>query len=85
MTRKSIHHRKDVVARIRAHRPLAAVADDITPATGTDTSIVAALRARLTAKDTQIAELRSALRERDRTIAILHGQLDRFHNANNQP
>ena len=33
--------------------------------------------ARLTAKDTQIAELRAALRERDRTIATLHGELEK--------
>ena len=29
------------------------------------------------AKDTQIAELRAALRERDRTIATLHGELEK--------
>lgn len=36
-----------------------------------------ALRARLTAKDAQIAELKAALRDRDHTIAALHGELDR--------
>ena len=50
MIRKSIHHRKNVLAQIRAHRPLPAVAEDIAPATGSDTSIVAALRGWLTAK-----------------------------------
>jgi DNA-binding transcriptional MerR regulator len=48
------------------------------PAPDTETSIVAALRARLTAKDTQIAELKAALRERDRTISTLHGKLERM-------
>jgi hypothetical protein len=85
VTRNSIHRRKDVVARIRAHRPLAAVTDDIAPAPGGDTSIIAALRGRLTAKDNHIAELKAALRERDRTIALLHGQLDKLHNTSNQP
>jgi hypothetical protein len=85
VTRNSIHRRRDVVARIRAHRPLAAVTDDIPPAPGGDTSIIAALRGRLTAKDTQIAELKAALRERDRTIALLHGQLDRLDTASHQP
>jgi hypothetical protein len=85
VTRNSIHRRKDVVARIRAHRPLAAVGGDIAPASGGDTSIVAALRGRLTAKDNPIPELKAALRERDRTIAILHGRLDRLDTANHRP
>ena len=42
---------------------------------------VAALRARLTAKDAQIADLKAALRERDRTISVLHGELDKLHAA----
>lgn len=78
VTRKSIYRREDLLALIYAHRPVVAVADD-PPPPGTETSIVAALRARLTAKDTQIAELRAALRKRDQTIAALHGELDRLH------
>lgn len=77
VTRKSIYRREDLVALIRVHRPVVAVPDDDPPPPGTETSIVAALRARLTAKDTQIAELRAALRERDRTIATLHGELEK--------
>ena len=68
---------EDLLALIHAHRPVVAVPDD-PPPPGTETSIVAALRARLTAKDTQIAELRAALRERDRTIATLHGELHKL-------
>lgn len=83
VTRKSIHRRKDVLAIIHAERPLAAVTDDIAPPTTADNSIVAALRARITAKDAQISDLNAALRERDRTIAILHGQLDKLHATNN--
>lgn len=79
VTRKSIYQRHDLVALIHAHRPVAAVPDDKPPPPDTESSIVAALRARLTAKDTQIAELRAALRQRDRTIAALHGQLDKLH------
>ena len=80
VTRNSIHRRKDVVARIRAHQPLTPVSDGVAPAPQGDTSIVAALRARLTAKDHQIAGLKAELRERDQTIALLHGQLDKLHN-----
>jgi uncharacterized protein involved in exopolysaccharide biosynthesis len=84
VTRKSIHHPKDLLAQIRAHRPLTAITDDITaPTPDNDTSIIAALRARLTAKDTQISELKATLREREQTIAVLHGQLDKLHDARN--
>ncbi len=62
-------------------RPVAAVTDDPAPPTDQETSIVAALRARLTAKDAQIADLKAALRERDRTISVLHGELDKLHAA----
>ena len=82
VTRKSIYRRDDLVARIRAHRPVAAVTDDAAPpAADQETSIVAALRARLTAKDAQIADLKAALRDRDRTISVLHGELDTLHAA----
>ena len=33
------------------------------------------------AKDAQIADLKAALRERDRTISVLHGELDKLHAA----
>jgi hypothetical protein len=65
------------VALIRAHRPVTAVPDDPPPPRDTETSIVTALRAYLTAKDTQIAQLKAALRERDRSIAALHGELEK--------
>lgn len=77
VTRKSIYQRHDLVALIRAHRPVATVPDDKPSLPDTETSIVAALRARLTAKDTQIAQLKSTLRDRDRTIATLHGELEK--------
>jgi hypothetical protein len=77
VTPKSIYRREDLVALIRAHRPVNTLPDDKPPTPDTETSIVAALRARLTAKDTQIAQLKATLRERDRTIAALHGALER--------
>ena len=78
VTRKSIYHRADLVSLIRAHRPLGAVTDDPpAPPVDAQTSIVAALRSRLAAKDAQIADLKASLRERDRTIAALHGELDK--------
>ena len=77
VTPKSIYRREDLVALIRAHRPVTTLPDDKPPTPDTETSIVAALRARLTAKDTQIAQLKATLRERDRTISALHGALER--------
>ena len=60
---------------------MATVIDEIAPATAADTSIVAALRGRLTAKDLQTADLKAAcLRERQQTIATLHGLLGKLHN-----
>jgi len=46
---------------------------------GTESSIIAALRTRLTVKDTQIAELKAQLRQRAQTIEVLHGELDKLH------
>ncbi len=77
VTRKSIYRHDDLVARIRAHRPVEAVTDDPPESVDSQTSIVAALRARLTAKDAQIAELKAAVRERDEIIAALHGELEK--------
>lgn len=78
VSRTAIHRRKELLALIRAHRPLEAVDVDTSPppAANTETSIVAALRSRLIAKDKQIAELKATLRQRDHTIAALHGELD---------
>jgi hypothetical protein len=42
-----------------------------TPKQASSTSIVATLRSRLIAKDTQITELKAQLRQRDQTIAVL--------------
>ncbi len=47
------------------------------PPPESETSILAALRSRLTAKETQIADLKAALRQRDNTIAALHGELEK--------
>lgn len=80
VTRKSIHYRPDLLALIRAHQPLAAV-DTAAPPQATDgePSIVTALRSRLTAREDLITELKATLRERDRTIATLHGEIEKLH------
>lgn len=80
VTRASIQRRPELRAKIKAHQRLAPVdttAARPAPADG-DSSILAALRLRLTAKETEIAELKSLLRERERTIATLHGEIDRL-------
>ncbi|CQD02142.1 MULTISPECIES: hypothetical protein [Mycobacterium] len=80
VTRKSIYHRPTLLALIETHRTVTVVPDEPAPAAaGPESSIVAALRLRLTAKDAQIAELKAALRERDQTIAVLHGEIDKLH------
>lgn len=79
VTRPSIHRRPRLLALIKAHQPLEVVDNAAAPtAIGGESSIVAALRSRLTAKDTQIAELKATLRARDQTIATLHGEIDRL-------
>lgn len=78
MTRASIHRRPDLRAKIKAHQRSAAVDSTATPTASSDgdSSILAALRLRLTVKETEVAELKSLLRERERTIAALHGEID---------
>lgn len=79
VSRTAIHRRKELLALIRAHQPVAAVDEDATPSPAdTENSIVAALRSRLITKDTQIAELKAQLRQRDQTIAVLHGELEKL-------
>lgn len=80
VSRTAIHRRKELLTLIRAHRPLEAVDTETAPpaAADTETSIVAALRSRLIAKDAQIAELKAQLRQRDQTIAVLHGELEKL-------
>jgi hypothetical protein len=73
-SRRTVYGHKDLLERIRAHTQLAPA-----PAPRDDTgsnSIIAALRHQLTAKDTQSAELKAKLRDRDSTIATLYGQLE---------
>lgn len=72
MTRKTIYH-QHLLARIRAHTQLAPApsADD-----GRSNGIIAALRAQLTAKHKEIASLKTMLRQRDTTIAMLYGKLE---------
>lgn len=80
VTRPSIHRRPRLLALIKAHQPLASVdtADPRPARPDGESGIVAALRSRLTSKDTQIAELKATLRERDQIIATLHGEIDRL-------
>ncbi|MUL79730.1 DUF6262 family protein [Mycolicibacterium sp. CBMA 226] len=78
VSRSVIHRRPTIREQIRSYQPLTPVADEPPPpATDTESSIIAALRARLKAKDAQLSELKSQLRERDTIIATLHGELAR--------
>ncbi len=78
VSRSVIHRRHTVREQIRSYQPLTTVPDEPPPAaTDSESSIIAALRARLKAKDAALAELKSQLRERDIIIATLHGELAR--------
>lgn len=56
VTRKSIHNRPKLLAQIEAHRTLAVVSDEPQSASGgAESGIIAALRNRLTVKDTDRA------------------------------
>lgn len=79
--RNSIYRRPELLALIRAYQPLHEATDAPPPSSssaGPESSIVAALRSRLTAKDTLIADLRTQLRQRDTIIAALQGELERL-------
>jgi len=65
-----------LVARIRAYRPVETVTDDTPTSVGPQSSIVAALRNRLTTKDAQIDDLKAELRQRDQIIAALRGEVE---------
>lgn len=72
--RKTVYKHDDIVAVIDAYRHQPTSADNVV--TAHETSIVAALRAQLAAKDTEIRTLRTQLTEQESTIALLYGQLD---------
>ncbi|MCH9732069.1 MAG: transposase [Actinomycetia bacterium] len=72
--RKTIYKHDDLVAVIDAYRHHPASPDNASPTR--ETSIMAALRAQLAAKDSEIRTLRSKLAEQESTIALLYGQLD---------
>ena len=63
---------------IRTLAPFTEVPNDPPcPAADSESSILAALRSRLKATETQISELKNQLRERDNIIATLHGELSK--------
>lgn len=78
VSRSVIHRRPKIREQIRSYQPLTTGPDEPSPAaTDSESSIVAALRACLKAKDAQIGEMKSQLRKRDTVIATLHGELAR--------
>jgi hypothetical protein len=79
VTRPSIHRRPELLALIKAHQRRTPISTAIPAAPDTgESSIVAALRSRVIANDNEIRELKAQLRERERTIAMLHGELDKL-------
>ncbi|RIS05862.1 DUF6262 family protein [Mycobacteroides abscessus] len=78
ISRSVIHRRRELREQISALQPLDAVPDEPPPQpVDIESSIIAALRTRLKAKEAQLAGLRAQLRERDTIIATLHGELTR--------
>ncbi|UXA21103.1 transposase [Mycobacterium sp. SMC-4] len=74
--RKTVYKHDDLVAVIDAYRHHPSTPDNAS--TTRETSILAALRAQLAAKDTEIRTLRTKLAEQESTIALLYGQLDSY-------
>ncbi|GAC78409.1 hypothetical protein SAMN04488550_2391 [Gordonia malaquae] len=72
VTRKTIYNHPDLWEKIRAHTTIAPPPE----AAATDSSIVSALRAQLTANDAELHRLRAELRAKDVLIATLYGRLD---------
>lgn len=78
VSRSVIHRRSGLRERLRTLVPLAEVPDEPPPpAADSESSVIAALRTRLKAKDAQVAKLNAQLRERDTIIATLHGELSK--------
>jgi hypothetical protein len=78
VSRKTIYKHDDLVALIKQYRDRPTTAGG--PAsTGRETSIDAALRRRLAAKDKEIAALKATVAEQQSTIELLYGQLDTLH------
>ena len=74
VARKTIYKHRDLVAVIDQYRG-GTTTVDLTP-TGRESSIVAALRIQLAAKDNEIKTLKAKLHQHESTIAVLYGQLD---------
>jgi Family of unknown function (DUF6262) len=72
--RKTIYKHDDLVAVIDQYRRHPTPAD--LAATGRETSIVAALRTQLAAKESEIRTLKAQVHQHESTIALLYGQLD---------
>ena len=77
VSRKTIYKHDDLVALIKQYRDRPS-ASQPAPA-GRETSIDAALRRRLAAKDKEIAALKATVAEQQSTIELLYGQLDTLH------
>lgn len=77
VSRKTIYKHDDLVTVIEQYRDRPT---DREPAsTSRETSIDAALRHRLAAKDKEIAALKATVAEQQSTIELLYGQLDTLH------
>jgi hypothetical protein len=74
VTRKTVYKHPDLIAVIDQYRHQPASAEQTT--TGRDTSIVAALRRKIAAQDSEIRELKTTIAQQVTTIELLYGQLD---------
>jgi hypothetical protein len=73
--RKTVYKHRDLIAVIDQYRQQPST--DLAPP-GRETSIVAALRSRLAAKDNEIKQLRATVAQQQATIELLYGQLDTY-------
>jgi hypothetical protein len=74
VTRKTVHKHDHVIAIIDQYRHHAA--PEPPPSAGRDSSIIAALRTKLAARDKEVADLKATVAQQKTTIELLYGQLD---------
>ncbi len=77
VSRKTIYKHDDLVTVIEQYR--GRHTDRQPASTGRETSIHAALRHKLAAKDKEIAALKATVAEQQSTIELLYGHLDTLH------
>lgn len=76
VSRNTVYQHHDLVAVIDQYRQHDTPDDAPAQAATTESSIIAGLRRKLAARDSEVAHLKRQLAEHESTIALLYGKLD---------